>query len=460
LTDTREEPMPDQLIATMRTICPEVAQDIVSHLDRSVSDYAGHLFRPVPEPRSSIATHARSILRQTLADRLRATLPAADHESVLAAFDRHPIVQAGVHSQLLFDRITFSAFLLGWLGAVERRLPGFFVFTGTTVTMETVGKEGPGWLDLGDRQINLFGMGRHKLCRQSVAGAGPVSLNAEALQAALSTADYPGLDLLLTDTVEEWGNAADAMADINSRLVASWDNADTAHPVFFDDRHAALALARHLEDEHGLITRLLTLPGRRAALDHALDAATNGPFGRFMPIATTHFWGVREKRVRKLVVSNGRLVEVDRPHGIAVPLERAALRDALLNGILLPNLFFLFLVMSLLPRVRVLGGFRQIGYVPLFQSVLRDLLDRSVPDEAALFDDLATHENAWGMRVIEEPHSVFEQIGGHPQGGLLAGLRETYSKRSLSDATDGLRLLGESSRWRKLARTLGISPAG
>jgi len=457
LTTAADRTMPEQLLATLRTVCPEVALDIASHWDKPVTDYAGHLIRPVPAPRSEIAIRSRAILRQALGDRVKAILPVADHDNVLAAFDRHPVIQAGVHSQLLFDRITFNAFLLGWLGAVEQRLPAFFVFTGTTVTMETVGKEGPGWLDLGDQQINLFGMGRHKLCRQSVAGAGPVSLNIDALRAVGST--HPGLEQLVIQAGRKWGNAADAMADVNSQLVASWDAAITTSPVFFDDRHAALALARHLDDENGLITRLLTDPTRRMALEQALEAAATGPFGRFLPIATTHFWGVREKRVRKMTVADGRLIEVDRPQGVSVPLERQALRDALQNGILLPNLFFLFLVMSLLPRVRVLGGFRQIGYVPVFQGVLRDLLNRDNPDEAALLEELTTLENAWGMRVIEESQSVFDQIGAHAPGKLLGELRQIYSKRRFADVTDGLRLLSESPRWRKLARTLGIAPA-
>ena len=135
-------------------------------------------------------------------------------------------------------------------------------------------------------------------------------------------------------------------------------------------------------------------------------------------------------------------------------------RDALLNGILLPNLFFLFLVMSLLPRVRVLGGFRQIGYVPVFQSVLLEVLDRTAPDEMALAQDLAGHQNAWGMRVIEEPQSVLQRASEAPQGMLLSALRERYGRISLADATDGLRLLRESNRWRRLMGTFDAFTAG
>lgn len=449
-----ERSLPQGLLAAMRTVCPEVARDIQAHWSRPLTDYARHLFRPIMQPRSAIGQRARSILRQTLAARLSDLQADGQQDGVLDAFDRHSIVQAGVHSQLLFDRISFNAFLLSWLGAAEQRLPGFFVFTGTTVTMETIGKEGPGWLDLGDRQVNLFGMGRHKLCRQSVAGAGPVSLNLEAL-AGRST---PGVDVLETQAGRTWGGAADAMADINGRLVSSWDKEGSARPVFFDDRHAALAVAAHLDDEKGLVTRLLTDPDSRRALEDGLNAASAGPLGRFLPIATAHFWGVRDKRVRKLVVKNDALAEVDRPHGVSVPLERRALRDALSNGVLLPNLFTLFLVMALLPRVRVLGGFRQIGYVPVFQSVLRAVLQPEDADERILLEDLSVHENAWGMRVIEEPQSVFELIGAHPPGALLAELRRTYAGRSLADVTDGLRLLVESSRWRKLARAQAGQP--
>lgn len=442
---------PAELMAAMARLCPEVERDLTAFWDKPVSAYAAHLFRSVQPPRSPIAVAARGILRSRLQIRAGSILPSEKVAAVMTAFDSTAVVQAGVHSQLLLDPISFNAFLLGWLGAVEARLPGFFVFTGTTVTMETVGKEGPGWLDLGDRQINLFGMGRHKLCRQSVCGAGPVTLNQAALEEAaphFESAGWP--DVLLAQAGRSLGNAADAMAELNGRLVAHWDDVEAAPPVFFDDRHAALVLAQHLEDPDGLLTRLLTDPVRRARLDAALAEAATGPYGRFLPDGTTHFWGVREKRVRKLAVVAGRLMEPERPHGVIVPLERDALRDALLTGRLLPNLFLLFMVMAILPRVRVLGGLRQIGYVPVYQSVLLEVLDRSRADESELAAELTTCESAWGMRVIEGPGPIREAPENAAPGRLLDRLRKRYSDVSLAEATDSLRLLRESGRWRRL----------
>lgn len=442
--------LPHDLMVALEKVCPGVAADIRACWGAPVTDYARRLLRLVAPPRADIAVRARAILRRTLAQRLAASLPSSAIEGALTAFDDHAVVQAGVHSQLLLDPISFNAFLLGWLGAVGNQLPAFFVFAGSTVTMETVGKEGPGWLDLGDSQLNLFGMGRHKLCRQSVCGAGPVALNGKGLQQL--GAGRGSIDILRGAAEHHWGNAADAFADLNASLVAGWDDATRTRPVFFDDRHAALVMADHLADANGLVTRLLTETGRRGRLEETLLAATGGPLGRFLPTATDHFWGVRDKRVRKLVARDGRLSEVDRPQGVSVPLERAALHEALLNGVLIPNLFWLFVVMSILPCVRVLGGFRQIGYVPVFQQVLTDSLDPQDGAEGALRSTLGATENAWGMRVIEPSASVFEQERDFASGGLLQGLRRRYETIPLAAMTDGLKLLSESSRWRRLMR--------
>lgn len=441
--------LPDDLMRALEFACPGVAADLSARWSEPVTAYARHLFRPVEQPVSDIAVQALSTLRGVLEQRLAAT-PIDQRQSVLQAFDRHAVIQAGLHSQLLLDPISFNAFLLGWLGAREHDLPGFFVFAGSTVTMETTGKEGPGWLDLGSEQINLFGMGRHKLCRQSVCGAGPVSLNGDAF----TKASGASMGVLRQAAGRSWGNAADAFAEINSELVAAWDRARTSSPIFFDDRHAALVMAGHLESDSSLVAKLLTDPARREMLERSIEALSYGPMAKFLPVSTDHFYGVRNKRVRKLIVDGGHLREVDRPQGISVPLERAALRDALLSGILLPNLFFLFVIISILPRVRVLGGFRQIGYVPVIQQILRDNLDLADAAERDLADELALTQNAWGMRVIEQSETVFDMEAAFAPGDVLEGLRQRYGRASLAEMTDGLKLIYGANRWRRLMRHL------
>lgn len=446
---------PRHLLAALALLCPEVTQDIENHWDEPVTSYAGHLWRPTIAPLSRIGTEARAILREALCRHLGPTMAHQGMEAALGAFDHAAAIQTGLHCQLLLDRKTFDAFVLSWLGAVENRLSAFLVFSGTTMTMETVGREGPGWLDTGADKVNLFGMGRHKLSRRSVCATGPVSLNKQALEAISQTmSGTPWVGTLLRRADEVFASAADALTAINADLARAWDHLPLARPIFIDDRFAAMVLACHLEDKDSIPSKLFADPHRRRRLEHALQLASNGPFGGFLPGGTLHFWGVRDRRVRKLGVEQDRLVELERPHGLSIPLDRPRLRQALLDGELLPNLFLVFLVLAILPRVRAMGGLRQIGYVPLFQAVLLAALDNEAPDERELATDLTLRENGWGMHVIDEPLPVLGQLAGLPATDILPQLYRHYRHRTLGDVTRNLMVIDENPRWRRLAAQL------
>ncbi|WP_246672944.1 hypothetical protein [Mesorhizobium sp. B2-3-11] len=397
------------------------------------------------------------MLREVLHQRLGAIMQPEEIGKALDEFEYKPVIQSGLHCLLLMDRITFDALLFAWLGAVENELSAFVGFMGTTMTMETIGREGPGWLDVGDDKVNLFGMGRHKLCRKSACAAGPVTLNKRALEAVGDERDASRwLGTLLARQDKVFGTAADAMTALNEDLVANWDRSGMALPVFIDDRLAAAAMARHLQYDGSLISRLLMEPARRRRLEHALQEAASGPFGRFLPNATDYFWGIREERVRKLVLENGNLIELDKPHGLSIPFERPHLKQALLDGVLLPNLFLTFLVLAILPRVRVVGGLRQIGYVALFHSILLAALDETTPEERDLVAELQVRENAWGTRVIDEKISVREQLARLPEGALFADLLRQYRSRTFAEATDNLKLIRENARWRKIGQAYSV----
>ncbi|MER9400953.1 hypothetical protein NKI46_22855 [Mesorhizobium sp. M0615] len=448
---------PVDILAVLSLLCPEVVRDIEQNWNAPVSDYARHLWRPVARPASALSIAARSILRDVLQQRLGAIMQPEAIGKALDEFDHRPVVQSGLHCLLLMDRITFDALLLAWLGAVENRLSAFFGFMGTTMTMETTGREGPGWLDVGDDKVNLFGMGRHKLCRKSACAAGPVALNGRALETVGNETDARSwLGTLLASQDKVFATAADALTELNEHLVADWDRSGMARPVFVDDRLAATVVSRHLEDEGSLLSRLLLEPARRRRLDHALQEAASGLFGRFLPNATAYFWGIREQRVRKLVLENGRLIEPDRPHGLSIPFERPHLQQALLDGMLLPDLFLMFLALAILPRVRVVGGLRQIGYVALFHSILLAALDENAPEERDLAAELQVRENAWGMRVIDEKISVREQLAGLPEGALFPDLLRQYRLRTFAETTDDLKPVRENARWRKIGRASGL----
>ncbi|RUW55409.1 hypothetical protein EOA32_01920 [Mesorhizobium sp. M1A.F.Ca.ET.072.01.1.1] len=444
---------PAEILAVLSLLCPEVVRDIEQNWNAPVSDYARHLWRPVVRPASDPAIAARSILRDVLHQRLGAIMQPEEVGKAFDEFEHRPVIQSGLHCLLLMDRITFDALLLAWLGAVESGLSAFFCFMGTTMTMETIGREGPGWLDIGDDKVNLFGMGRHKLCRKSACVAGPVFLNKRALEAVGDETDASRwLGTLLASRDKMFATAADAVTALNEDLVANWDCSGMAKPVFIDDRLAAAAMARHLEYDGSLLSKLLFEPARRQRLERALQETASRPFGRFLPNATAYFWGIRDERVRKLVLENGHLIEPDRPHGLSIPFERTHLKQALLEGVLLPNLFLTFLVLAILPRVRVVGGLRQIGYVALFHSILLAALDENAPEERDLAQELQVRENAWGVRVIDEKISVREQLAGLPQGALFADLLRQYRLQTFAETSDDLKLVREDARWRKIGQ--------
>ncbi|MER8632749.1 hypothetical protein NKH55_23710 [Mesorhizobium opportunistum] len=448
---------PAEILAVLSLLCPEVVRDIEQNWNAPVSDYARHLWRPVARPVSVPTIAARSMLREVLHQRLGVMMQPEEIGKALDEFEYRPVIQSGLHCLLLMDRITFDSLLFAWLGAVENELSAFVGFMGTTMTMETIGREGPGWLHVGDDKVNLFGMGRHKLCRKSACAAGPVSLNKRALEAVGDETDASRwLGTLLAHQDKVFGTAADAIIALNDDLVANWDRSGMALPVFIDDRLAAAAMARHLQHDGSLLSRLLIEPARRRRLEHALQEAASGPFGRFLPNATDYFWGIREERVRKLVLENGNLIEPDKPHGLSIPFERPHLRQALLDGVLLPNLFLTFLVLAILPRVRVVGGLRQIGYVALFHSILLAALDETASEERDLAAELQVRENAWGTRVIDEKISVREQLAGLPEGALFADLLRQYRSRTFAEATDNLKLIRENARWRKIGQAYSV----
>ncbi|MES0201279.1 hypothetical protein [Mesorhizobium sp. M0011] len=448
---------PVDVLAVLSLLCPEVVRDIEQNWNAPVSEYARHLWRPVARPASSPAIAARSILLDILHQRLDLIMQPEEVGKALEEFDHRPVIQSGLHCLLLMDRITFDALLFAWLGAVENGLSAFVGFMGTTMTMETIGREGPGWLDVGDDKVNLFGMGRHKLCRKSACAAGPVTLNKRALEAVGDETDASRwLGTLLASQDKVFGTAADALTELNEDLVADWDRSGMARPVFIDDRLAASVVARHLDHDSSLLSKLLLEPARRQRLERTLQETESSPFGRFLPNATAYFWGIREERVRKLVIENGHLIEPERPNGLSIPFERAHLKQALLDGVLLPNLFLTFLVLAILPRVRVVGGLRQIGYVALFHSILLAALDETAPEERGLAAELQVRENAWGTRVIDEKMSVREQVAGLPAGRLFPDLLGHYRSHTFAETTDDLKLVRENARWRKIGRAFGV----
>jgi hypothetical protein len=223
-------------------------------------------------------------------------------------------------------------------------------------------------------------------------------------------------------------------------------------PVMFSESLLGEMLADLLADEDALVTRLLF--DRNARLQAGFERTRTQLYGHFWSQATTHFWGVRDRKIRSLVLCDGWLVEAGRSDGggVRVRFEPEAVIEALRSELVVPNLFWSFALVAILPRLCAIGGTRQIGYLSGFVDVLGCALDRTNPDEADLHNALRTYRQCtWGAKVIEHMPTPLAVLSGLPAGEELDALREHFRSITLRQTTKNLQIFDGHRRWRHVS---------
>jgi hypothetical protein len=136
-----------------------------------------------------------------------------------------------------------------------------------------------------------------------------------------------------------------------------------------------------------------------------------------------------------------------------VGFDPQCIASALRQRKLVPNLFVTFLVMSIMPGVRVLGGCRQTIYYPLMRYLVataleaigdRDLLDALRADE---------RPGMWGHRVLRPKNgSPFKEI---EENGVALDVAAKYGSRSLADTAGDLVSFTSDPIWAELSAHIG-----
>lgn len=384
-----------------------------------VAQHAAALWRDPPAVRGELADRARDHLAAALSAHTARHARFLSPAQVRAALDRHPILQTADHAQLLLDPISFYTNVVFRIGAIAAGARQLFVNACSTLTLETRRGHGPGWLNIGAARINVFGLSRGQLTGASVCAApGPVEIRLERRP----DARFDGAAARTLARVRElaagrrFATVADAFATVNPRLWHALDRRAQTELVYTDDRLTADLVARHLRDPDGVLGRLLFDPAWRGALDRQLAVVRSGVGRLSLRATTSYFWGVRDRRTRGLRLIGDQLIEPG--GGGAVPFDRAAICDGLEAGRLFPDLCVGFLALSVLPRIRVLGGWNQAIYLPL--------IDRAFT---------AVAERAGGLAEYLEPQTL---------DGIVAGV--------IASAPDPLVELDELARGEELDR--------
>lgn len=361
-----------------------------------------------------------------------------------------PVIQTGPHCHLLIEPDAFYTHLFSLLGLNANGLQWHIWYSASTVKFIERPRKGPGWLLLEGEPVNVFGLPRRLMDSYSVCGFnGPYSF-----QMAGSSKDVPAnpsaarLKSILPEA--EFASAADAIKAGNQALW-SWAFPAQSRLLQLDDIDIADLVADHLEDPGSWLSKHFAgndLVAR--ALLEAIDQLNAGRWAGWIRSTTDLFWGLAGGRLLPLHLENGTLTG-NPGKAMELRFEPAALAAALRRREIVPNLFITFLVASILPGVRVLGGCRQTVYYPLmryvFSTALRQAGDQDLLDTISADD----WPGGWGHRVLK-PHNVlpFHELESSPLPDLL----DFYGKQPLEQACGDLESFTSDPIWAALTQRI------
>lgn len=438
----------------MGNICPSIGAHISAAWDNTLSAYIHQVWQKPISCTSKIAMQSRKAFYAAL--RKTAKQQGIDCEQALAEFERYPVLQTGPHCQLYTNAVDFNAALTSWMGSKLHNLNYTVILNSVTRTMQWEKKQGPGWLNLKHDDICLFDLSPKKMSKLSVCASHlEPSFNINNLTSYLqkpSSTEKKGLEKLLKlIPTEKCDDFISAFTLTNQALLNQCDENQDVRALIIDDRFTAMVVSEHLRNPHSFVYKLIFSVNLQTHLERLLSSKLHEKQHLFLKPSTDYFWGLRDNKIRRLKITNNCLQEDIAEHNkpIKIPMESGAICEALNSGILLPNIFLSFLVLSLLPQIRVIGGTRQIGYFPLIQEIFSRLLDTDVFEENELLQELKENDlSAWGTNFIQDEVTPLEWLGYLPKGKEFSILSKHYCDMSIAEVTKELSIFKNHPIWK------------
>ena len=375
---------------------------VKDHWQQPLLSYAAAVYSSHTSSENPIRTHSFAKLEERLAHRARAE---GYSELQLAGLStelrRNPVLQTGPHCHLVIEPDAFFTHLFSLMGLKSQSSHWHISYSVSTVKFTESAKKGPGWLQLDGQNINVFGLSRSKMVPFSIIGRhSPKRFMLVADDDNAGTRHFSE-SLRAVLPTDAFASAAEAIKAANPLL---WRHAFGAQMNFLqlDDRDVIDLVCDHLRDDNSwLATSLFGDPNLISVFLDAANELTKSPWGGWFSLTTDFFWRLHDGRLRPLKVRDGVLKCA--LGDFKVPLKPAALLDALEREDIIPNMFLAFIVLSILPGTRVLGGSRQVIYYPLMRQVLLKMLTQS---RARADHELANAmlqdamPGVWGHRTI------------------------------------------------------------
>ncbi|MGO6747602.1 hypothetical protein ACCS93_34980 [Rhizobium ruizarguesonis] len=446
---------PEDVRAALSFLMPDLARFWALPL----KDYASAVYEDGARGRCSVRDDAMTRFQTFIAGMaLRAGANKDDAEHASRQIASSPVMQTGPHCHLLIEPDAFYTHLFSALGLIAHARRWHICYSSSTVKFIERSKKGPGWLSLGGEIVNVFGLSRSHMDPYNICGFNrPYRFKLARQNGAPDGASVARLKAILPDM--EFPSAAEAIKSANQTL---WRGAfpPSLRLLQFDDIDAADLVADHFEDNASWMSTRFAGDGLFAEnILRAIDQLNAGPWAGWIRRTTDFFWGLEDGRIIPLRLRGGVLKGAPPSIG-EVWFDPETIAASLRQRKLVPNLLTTFLVTSILPGVRALGGCRQAVYYPLMRYLVATALKAS--GERELLDALRGDERPgmWGHRVLR-PN------GGSPfmeleENGAALKLAANYGSLSLRDAAGDLVSFTSDPIWSELSahiRTQAIHAA-
>lgn len=426
--------------------------------DRPLGAYASEVYSVERfHTESTTRVHARSLLRICF-ERAARRSGYTDKEAQAAGREllACPVLQTGSHCLLLFEPDAFYTHLFSLMGLMAHSRNWHITYSVSTSSFNERAKKGPGWIRIGGETLNLFGLPRSRMDGGRIGCLnGPYRY--ALTNAKRQTAPNPSAIRLLAALPDtEFRSAAEAIKAGNHAL---WDRVfpPSVKLLQLDDFDVADLIADHLENSDSWMATQFVGDGVVAkSILAMLDQLNAGLWAGWVRQSTDFFWRLEEHRVVPLRLVMGRL-RADKASCFEVEFIPSRLAAALRTRAILPSLFTAFLVISILPGTRVLGGCRQVVYYPLMRYLTSIGIQQSgdVDLLAAMLAD--ERSGVWGHRVLlrpePDPLHEMEAAGGVPT------LLSSYADLALSRSSGDLESFTRDRMWSRLASAIANGTA-
>ncbi len=440
----------DNIKSTLTSLFPHLR----TFWQRPLGDYARAVYDVDPIRLQAIDRNDALLRLCTLLTRvaIRTGVTDDDANDAGSQFMGAPIIQTGPHCHLIMEPDAFYTHLFSLLGIRSQRLRWHFWYGASTVKFIEKPGKGPGWLTLEGELINVFGLPRSRMDSFNVCGErGPyrftlrphgddkrVNLMAERLKLILPELQYR--------------SAADAIKAGNDSLWKTFFPPDI-RLVQLDDIDVAELVADHFEDPDSWLCRRFIEGGIACEMLQIAAELNQGPWAGWIRCTTDLFWRLEKGRLYPIRLNDGVLV-TEGKSSAELRFTPAALSESLRLRQIVPSLLLSFIVMSILPGTRVLGGCRQTVYYPLMRYVFACALERAGEREllASLRKDVLP--GMWGHRVLRpadgRPFAALNEVGS------AAALLSEFGERSLERACGDLTCFTSDPIWGQIGRHVAL----